>query len=104
VYSAVKDSVAGVELGVHLHSRPDGAAEKILAAYQAGCRRFDGALTGLGGCPFAGDGLVGNIATETIVSTLAAIGVDAGIRMESLLTAVAMTDEIRAKYAQATVQ
>ncbi|MBZ5642338.1 MAG: hydroxymethylglutaryl-CoA lyase [Acidobacteriia bacterium] len=100
VYSAVKQAVAGVEIGVHLHSHPAGAAEKILAAYQAGCRRFDGALTGLGGCPFAGDALTGNIATETIVSALTALGVDAGIRMESLGAAVAMTEEIRAKYAQ----
>lgn len=99
VYSAVKRSVAGVELGVHLHGRPEDAAEKILAAFKAGCRRFDGALTGLGGCPFAGDALVGNIATETIVSTLTALGVDTGIRMETLGTAIAMTEEIRAKYA-----
>ena len=61
LYHAVKDCVAGIEIGVHLHSRPDRAAEKVLAAYEAGCRRFDGALTGLGGCPFAGDELVGNI-------------------------------------------
>jgi hydroxymethylglutaryl-CoA lyase len=101
VYGAVKECVAGVELGVHLHSRSDGAAEKVLAAYKAGCRRFDGALTGLGGCPFAGDALVGNIPTEAIVSTLAALGVDSGIRMDTLGTAIAMTDEIRAKYATA---
>lgn len=100
VYSAVKESVAGVELGIHLHGRPEDAAEKVLAAYKAGCRRFDGALTGLGGCPFAGDNLVGNIATETIVSTLTAVGVKTGIRMETLGTAIAMTEEIRAKYAQ----
>src|SRR5713101_2057462 len=68
LYNTVKDCVAGVELGVHLHSRPENAAEKVLAAYDAGCRRFDGALTGLGGCPFAGDALVGNIATETALS------------------------------------
>src|SRR3984893_7707297 len=55
LYSGVKDYVAGIELGVHLHSRPENAEEKILAAYEAGCRRFDSALTGLGGCPFAGD-------------------------------------------------
>ncbi len=101
VYSAVKQSVAGVEIGVHLHGHPAEAAEKVLAAYKAGCRRFDGALTGLGGCPFAGDDLVGNIATETIVSTLTALGVNAGIRMETLGTAIAMTQEIRAKYAHA---
>ena len=99
LYAAVKDSVAGVELGVHLHSRPDAAAEKILMAYEAGCRRFDGALTGLGGCPFAGDDLVGNIATETILSVLAARGADIPVRAGALGAATAMTEEIRAKYA-----
>ena len=98
LYSTVKDCVAGLELGVHLHSRPEGAAEKVLAAYEAGCRRFDGALTGLGGCPFAGDNLVGNIATETVVSALVARGVDPGIRPEALERAIAMTEEIRARY------
>jgi hydroxymethylglutaryl-CoA lyase len=98
LYTTVKDCVAGLELGVHLHSRPEGAAEKVLAAFDAGCRRFDGALTGLGGCPFAGDSLVGNIATETIVSALVARGVDPGIRPEALERAIAMTEEIRARY------
>ena len=59
-----------LEIGVHLHSRPEQAAEKILAAYDAGCRRFDSALGGLGGCPFAQDALVGNIATETVIESL----------------------------------
>jgi hydroxymethylglutaryl-CoA lyase len=99
LYSTVKDCVAGVELGVHLHSRPEGAAEKVLAAYDAGCRRFDGALTGLGGCPFAGDDLVGNIATETVLSALVARGVDTRIRLDAMEPAIAMTQEIRAKYA-----
>ena len=99
LYGAVKNCVAGVEIGVHLHSRPDGAAEKVLAAYQAGCRRFDGALTGLGGCPFAGDALVGNIPTETVLTTLAARGVATGIDAKSLAVACAMTDALREKYA-----
>ncbi|PYX31574.1 MAG: hydroxymethylglutaryl-CoA lyase [Acidobacteria bacterium] len=59
-----------LEIGVHLHSRPEPAAEKILAAYDAGCRRFDSALGGLGGCPFAQDALLGNIPTERVVETL----------------------------------
>jgi hydroxymethylglutaryl-CoA lyase len=59
-----------LEIGVHLHSRPQGAAEKVLAAYRAGCRRFDSALGGLGGCPFAQDALVGNLATETVIHAL----------------------------------
>jgi len=59
-----------LEIGVHLHSRPEQSAEKILAAYDAGCRRFDSALGGLGGCPFAQDALVGNIPTEKVIETL----------------------------------
>jgi len=99
LFHAVKDCVAGVEIGVHLHSRPDGAAEKVLAAYEAGCRRFDGALTGLGGCPFASDELVGNIPTETVLTTLAARGVATGIDARSLAIACAITRELREKYA-----
>jgi hydroxymethylglutaryl-CoA lyase len=64
-----------VEIGVHLHSRPDDAAAKILAAYDAGCRRFDSAIGGLGGCPFAQDVLVGNIPTEKLLEALKSRGV-----------------------------
>lgn len=64
-----------VELGVHLHSRPERAAEKVLAAYDAGARRFDCALGGLGGCPFAQDLLVGNIPTERVLEALGGRGV-----------------------------
>jgi hydroxymethylglutaryl-CoA lyase len=98
LYLGVKNCVAGVEIGVHLHSRPERAAEKVLAAYEAGCRRFDGALTGLGGCPFAGDALVGNIPTETVLATLAARGVATGIDTKSIAVACAMTHELREKY------
>src|ERR1700676_3183325 len=59
-----------LENGVHLHRRVDQATEKLLAAYDAGCRRFDSALGGLGGCPFAQDALVGNIPTERLIETL----------------------------------
>ena len=63
------------EVGIHMHSTRAAAAEKILAAYDAGCRRFDSAIGGLGGCPFAQDDLVGNIPTEEVVSALAQRGV-----------------------------
>jgi hydroxymethylglutaryl-CoA lyase len=101
LYRGVKDHVAGIELGVHLHSRPEDAEEKILAAYEAGCRRFDGALTGLGGCPFAGDNLVGNVATEDILAALRKAGADPGIDSTRLAKVLEMTNEIRAKYAHA---
>lgn len=99
LYLAVKDCVAGIDIGVHLHSRPEEAASKVLAAYEAGCRRFDGALTGLGGCPFAGDHLVGNLPTETILATLATRGIATGIDAKSLALACAITGELREKYA-----
>ncbi len=101
LYRSVKDHVAGIELGVHLHSRRENAEEKILAAYEAGCRRFDGALTGLGGCPFAGDNLVGNVATENVLAALRKAGADPGIDSARLTKALEMTNEIRAKYAHA---
>jgi hydroxymethylglutaryl-CoA lyase len=68
--SAVMAKYDYLEIGVHLHSRPEQAEGKILAAYDAGCRRFDSALGGLGGCPFAQDALVGNIATEKVIEAL----------------------------------
>jgi len=65
-----------LEIGVHLHSRPEQAAGKILAAYNAGCRRFDSALGGFGGCPFAQDALVGNIPTEKVIEVLSQRGAE----------------------------
>jgi len=112
LYSQVKDHVAGVELGVHLHSRPDTAEDKILAAYAAGCRRFDSALTGLGGCPFAGDDLVGNIPTESVLAALlSARGggssdpclLQPALDGAKLAKVIELTNDIRAKYAHGTV-
>jgi hydroxymethylglutaryl-CoA lyase len=75
VVGPVLERFDDVEIGVHLHSRPGDAAPKILAAYDVGCRRFDSAIGGLGGCPFAQDVLVGNIATETVLQALKSRGV-----------------------------
>jgi len=101
LFARVKDHVAGIEMGVHLHSRPESAKEKILAAYDAGCRRFDSALTGLGGCPFAGDELVGNIATETLLEALSTRGVSVELHGSAMPPLLAMTAALRKKYAYA---
>jgi len=95
--SAVMAKYDYLEIGVHLHSRPEDAAGKILAAYDAGCRRFDSALGGLGGCPFAQDALVGNIATEKVTETLKAHGAELPSLkpLEALLRATA---EMGARY------
>ena len=66
----VLEKFEGIEIGVHLHSRPGEAMDKVLAAYDAGCRRFDSAIGGLGGCPFAQDVLVGNIPTALLLEAL----------------------------------
>lgn len=59
-----------IEFGAHLHSRRDLISEKVLAGLKGGCKRFDGALKGFGGCPMANDELVGNMATEVMIETL----------------------------------
>jgi hydroxymethylglutaryl-CoA lyase len=69
-----------LQIGVHLHSRPSDAKEKVKAAYNAGCRRFDSALGGFGGCPFAQDELVGNLPTEALLDALKELGVELPIR------------------------
>ncbi len=86
-----------VEIGAHLHSRPDDAAAKVLAAYDAGCRRFDSAIGGLGGCPFAQDVLVGNIPTETVLQALAQRGVTLPVR-KPLHDVLQKSAEIAAKF------
>ena len=76
VLSAAIKTFGVVEIGAHLHARPAEAAERIRAAFEAGCRRFDSAIGGLGGCPFAQDVLVGNIPTEVLMSELLKCGAD----------------------------
>ncbi|HEY0161738.1 MAG TPA: hydroxymethylglutaryl-CoA lyase, partial [Edaphobacter sp.] len=66
----------GIEVGVHLHARYDNVKELVRSAYNAGCRRFDAAIGGLGGCPFAQDVLVSNLATETVLEELRALGAE----------------------------
>lgn len=76
VVSCVLGVHSSVEIGVHLHATREQAAGKIRAAYEAGCRRFDSAIGGLGGCPFAQDTLVGNIPTEILLATLVDLGAE----------------------------
>lgn len=87
-----------IELGAHLHSHPSTVYEKIDAAYQAGCRRFDGALKGLGGCPMAKDELVGNIATEKLIDYFNEKKVNLPIHMNKLHEALAMIPHVFPKH------
>lgn len=87
-----------VELGAHLHSNAMTAIPKIEAAFEAGCRRFDGAIRGFGGCPMANDDLVGNLPTETILTYLASKGVETHLDPNAFAEAMKIADEIFPKH------
>jgi hydroxymethylglutaryl-CoA lyase len=97
--SAVIGAYDYLEIGAHLHSTKAGAAEKIIAAYDAGCRRFDSAMGGLGGCPFAQDEMIGNIPTEIAVQALAAHGADVPLK-KPLEAVIQMSSDIAKKHTE----
>ena len=86
-----------IELGVHLHAAPDAAEGLIRAAYHAGCRRFDAALGGLGGCPMAQDALVGNLPTEVLLQVLRELGAELP-ELRPLEGLIAASTEIGKRY------
>jgi hydroxymethylglutaryl-CoA lyase len=98
LFTAIIPSFPSAELGAHLHARPFEVVPKIQAAYRAGCRRFDGAIHGFGGCPMAQDDLVGNIPTEKVVEYLEKEGIPTGIAHAELQKARIMATEIFPKY------
>jgi hydroxymethylglutaryl-CoA lyase len=97
VVTATLRDCSQCEIGIHMHSTRAAAGAKVLAAFDAGCRRFDSAIGGLGGCPFAQDALVGNIPTEEVVAALAQRGVRLPIR-DSLDQVIAMNRGISDEF------
>ena len=79
LFSALIPAFPSIEFGAHLHTTPTTWREKVNAAHHAGCRRFDGAIGGIGGCPMATDELTGNMATENLLAFLAESDLDAGL-------------------------
>lgn len=100
LFNSLIPAFEAVEFGAHLHSTPATAMEKIAAAYNAGCRRFDGAIRGFGGCPMAKDDLVGNIATETILQFAASQGISSGVDMPRFGKACEAADVVFGKYSR----
>ncbi|HEY4639506.1 MAG TPA: hydroxymethylglutaryl-CoA lyase [Candidatus Udaeobacter sp.] len=97
VFESVTSEHPDRDIGIHLHSDPAQAQAKILAAYDAGCRRFDSAVGGLGGCPFAQDSLVGNISTESLLAALKLRGVELPIS-KAFQNVVSLNSLIAADY------
>ncbi len=87
LFKTVIDQFSELHIGAHLHSNPSDSAKKISAAFEAGCRAFDVAINGLGGCPMAEDELVGNISTQALFSTLSQENFS-GIDLDSFSEAV----------------
>jgi len=98
LFESLSKKFPAIELGAHLHSNPKYAREKIDAAYKAGCKRFDGAIKGFGGCPMAKDELVGNLATEAILAYLQEKDAIKGINQEAFIQALNLADEIFPKH------
>ncbi|MGA9325880.1 MAG: hydroxymethylglutaryl-CoA lyase [Salegentibacter sp.] len=83
LFSNLIPQYPNIEFGAHLHTTPSSWHEKVDAAYQAGCRRFDGAIQGFGGCPMAKDELTGNMPTEKMVSYFNKVKADTNVKMTS---------------------
>lgn len=94
LFSSLIPAFPRVNFGAHLHTTPESWREKVDAAYQAGCRRFDGAIKGYGGCPMAADDLTGNMATENIISYLDEIQVDTKIDKELFGKAIEISSRV----------
>jgi hydroxymethylglutaryl-CoA lyase len=92
--SYLVESLPSTEIGVHLHSTFENWQEKLDAAVKAGCKRFDGALKGIGGCPMADDELVGNMNTEWMINYFVKKGIDTRINKNALLDSLAIAEEI----------
>lgn len=88
------DALPDIEIGVHLHSTSFNWKEKVDAALNAGCKRFDGALKGIGGCPMAGDDLVGNMDTELMIPYFYELNLTNGLNREALVNCSRMASEL----------
>ncbi|MBD1386320.1 hydroxymethylglutaryl-CoA lyase [Mucilaginibacter rigui] len=88
LYPALTSLSEITEFGLHLHSTPDTWMEKIAAAHESGCKKFDVALKGYGGCPMAADDLTGNIATENLIAYLLHQNIDLGLNLDKLSEAM----------------
>lgn len=94
LYSINASAYPEIEFGLHLHTHPDQLKDKIISAYEAGCRRFDGALKGFGGCPMAKDELIGNVATENLIQILEEIGENLELDKEQFKEAMKLANVV----------
>lgn len=94
ISSHVVAALSQTEIGVHLHSTAENWKEKLDAAWRAGCRRFDGALKGIGGCPMANDELVGNMDTEKMIGYFSGIDQQLNLNQEALSKSLRLANQL----------
>ncbi len=94
MFSTMIPEFTNMRVGAHLHSTPNTISEKVEAAYNAGCRRFDGAIKGFGGCPMAKDDLTGNMATEVMLGYFKENGIEVDIKDDEFAEAMKMTNTV----------
>src|SRR5690606_9393894 len=94
LFSLLSQTFPAASIGLHLHSTPDEAREKLEAALEAGCYQFDTALRGFGGCPMAKDKLTGNIATEVLITLLEQKNIKHHLKMDAWETAMTYSNEV----------
>ena len=98
LYSTLIPTFPAIEFGAHFHTHPNRGYEKLTAAFDAGCRRFDGAIHGFGGCPMASDALVGNMPTEKLVTFFNDRGIQTGLCMTTFESAMNKTKELFSQF------
>ena len=98
LYSTLIPAFPAMEFGAHFHTQPYGGYEKITAAFDAGCRRFDGAIHGFGGCPMASDALIGNMPTEKLVTFFNERGLQTGLCMTTFESAMNKSKELFSEF------
>ena len=98
LYSTLIPTFPAIEFGAHFHTHPNKGYEKLTAAFDAGCRRFDGAIHGFGGCPMASDALVGNMPTEKLITYFNGQGINTGLCMTTFESAMNKTKELFSQF------
>ena len=98
LYSTLIPVFPSIEFGAHFHTHPNKGYDKLTAAFDAGCRRFDGTINGFGGCPMASDALVGNMPTEKLITFFADRGIQAGVHMTTFESAMNKTSELFSQF------
>jgi hydroxymethylglutaryl-CoA lyase len=98
LFSLLIPAFPAIEFGAHFHTHPNRGYEKISAAFDSGCRRFDGAILGIGGCPMAGNSLVGNFPTEKLLTFFSSLDIKTGINITAFESSINKSYDLFSSY------